>query len=55
MNIVTAPCGCQYASKGAKGPVAACEEHRYITCAGCGGRAEVSPIGTLCLRCTFGK
>ena len=55
MNIVTAPCGCQYASKGAKGPVAACEEHRYITCARCGGRAEISPIGTLCLRCTFGK
>ena len=55
IKIVIIPCGCQCAAKGARGPVVACAEHRYITCTQCGGRAEVSPIGTLCLRCTFGR
>lgn len=52
-QIVTADCGCEYVD--ARAPMVACEAHRYITCGGCGGQAEVTPIGVLCLRCTFGQ
>lgn len=53
-KLQTIPCGCQYVS-GDRAPTIPCSEHRYITCGGCGGRAEVTPIGVLCLKCTFGK
>ena len=52
-QLVTIPCGCQYMGSGAA-PVAPCIEHRYITCGRCGDQAEVTPVGVLCLRCTFG-
>lgn len=51
IQLVKTPCGCQYAKDGTI--VIPCAEDRYITCAKCGGRAEVSPVGILCLRCTF--
>lgn len=51
-KIVELGCGCQYVD--AFAPVMACDAHRYITCGKCGERAEVSPIGLLCPKCTFG-
>ena len=53
MKLVTIPCGCQYDTDGTI--VIPCKLDRYITCARCGDKAEVSPIGVLCLRCTFGR
>ena len=50
--IVEMDCGCQYVD--AFAPMIACYDHRYMRCAKCGGWAEVSPIGMLCLHCTFG-
>lgn len=52
LQIVTLDCGCDYGRDG--GIIVPCEGHRYITCGRCRGRAEVSPIGVLCPRCTFG-
>lgn len=54
MKLVTLPCGCKFAGTGER-PVITCQDHKYITCANCGGQAEVTPIGVLCLRCTFGR
>lgn len=53
-KLITIPCGCQYVD-GDKAPTIPCAEHRYITCGKCGGRAEITPIGVLCMTCTFGK
>lgn len=52
-TIVTIPCGCQYANGNSSGPVRACDEHRYLKCARCGGLGEATPIGFLCPRCSF--
>lgn len=42
---VTIPCGCVYFESTARAPMSACEEHRWITCARCGGKAEVTFLG----------
>ena len=52
--IITIGCGCQYVGNG-RSPLIPCDVHRYIVCGNCGGQAEVSPIGVLCVNCTFGS
>lgn len=55
MELVTIPCGCVFDKRSARYPVRPCPEHEHVTCGGCGGQATVSPIGVLCLHCTFGR
>ena len=54
--LVPVPCGCQYLSGAvSRGPTVACDEHRYMRCGKCLGRAEVTPFGLWCSHCTFGN
>jgi len=55
--LVAAPCGCEYLSGTvavARGPVRACDAHRYMRCGKCRGRGEITPFGLWCPHCTFG-
>ena len=51
LQLITIACGWQYTKDG--DIVVSCAEDRYITCSKCNGRAEVTPIGILCLGCSF--
>lgn len=52
LATVTAPCGCEYFADNGQRPLQACEQHRWITCASCHGKAEVTFIGVWCATCS---
>jgi len=47
-GTITIDCGCVYFADNARTPMRTCEQHRWITCAQCGGKAEVTFIGVWC-------